>query len=410
MYYEMNDFKGKKGIYMQNRVLILNASHNDERMIRALKELNFYVISTGNAPNLQGHKMCDEYVQADYSDMEKILEISKKYDIDRICACCNDFGVKTAAYVAEKMGLPGYDSYEITLTLHDKDRFKMFCREYNISSPLAERFLDEKTAKNYVKTAKYPIIVKAVDLSAGNGIRKAINMQEAVEAIDNAFACSRIKRIIIEPYLEGSQHGFCAFLIGKKVRAYCSNNEYSIVNPYRVEIDMFPADDERYNAEILISEIERIANILNLCDGIFHLQYITDEKGTPHILECMRRIPGGLYTIPAESVSGINWDYWEVRAKCTDGLEDFPTYEHYNKGYFAYKCLMAHKDGIIKKIIVSDDIIKHRYDEWMLSSVGAKIDNYRSFPIGYIFSSYGSYEEMKKILIDNYEDTIITTE
>lgn len=26
----MNDFKGKKGIYMQKRVLILNASHNDE--------------------------------------------------------------------------------------------------------------------------------------------------------------------------------------------------------------------------------------------------------------------------------------------------------------------------------------------------------------------------------------------
>jgi biotin carboxylase len=395
---------------MQKRVLILNAGHNDERMIRALKELNFYVISTGNLPDLPGHKMCDEYVRADYSDLEKMLALSKKLNIDRICACCNDFGVKSAAYVAEKMGLPGYDSYETTLILHDKDRFKKFCREYGIKSPVAEQFLDERTAKEYAENAEYPIIVKAADLSAGNGIRKACNREEAGTAIENAFSKSRIKHIVIEPYLEGSQHGFCTYLINKKVAAYCSNNEYSIVNPYRVEIDTFPADDEQYAAEFLIREIEKMAGILNLCDGIFHLQYITDRDNNPHILECMRRIPGGLYTIPAESVSGINWDYWEVRAKCTDSLDDFPVFRHFNRGYFSYKCLMAEKNGIIRKIHVSRDIISHRYGERMLGEAGEKIDDYRSFPIGYIFSSYESQDEMKKILIDHYSDSDIVVE
>ncbi|MCI8485309.1 MAG: hypothetical protein HFH41_13375 [Lachnospiraceae bacterium] len=392
---------------MQERVLILNASHNDERMIRALKELNFYVISTGNAPDLPGHNMCDNYIQADYSDPDKMLKLSQELKIDKICACCNDFGVKSASYVAEKLGIPGYDSYETTLTLHDKDRFKKFCLTYNIKSPKAQPFSEKESAKEYVKTAAYPIIVKAVDLSAGNGIRKAENITDAWEAIDNAFQCSRMKRIIIEPFLEGSQHGFCSFLINKKVAAYCSNNEYSIVNPYRVEIDTFPSEDEDDTADILISEIEKMAEILNLCDGIFHLQYITDHNNQPHILECMRRIPGGLYTIPAESVSGINWDYWEVRAKCTDSLTDFPILKHANRGYFSYKCLMSQADGKIEKINISPEIKVHKYDEWMLSKVGEVIKNHGSFPIGYIFSSYESYDEMKRTLITNYSDSNI---
>jgi biotin carboxylase len=396
-----------QGDFMQKRVLILNASHNDERMIRALKELNFYVISTGNTPDLPGHKMCDEYIPADYSDLGKMLDLAQQLKIDRICACCNDFGVKSAAYVAEKMRLPGYDSYETTLILHDKDRFKQFCLKNQILSPVAEQFVDEVSAKRYVQNAIYPLIVKAVDLSAGNGIRKACNIGEAEAAISNAFACSRSKRIIIEPYLEGSQHGFCTFLINKKVVAYCSNNEYSIINPYRVEIDTFPADDEQDAAPVLIGQIEKMANLLNLCDGIFHLQYITDKEKQPHILECMRRIPGGLYTIPAESVSGINWDYWEVRAKCTDSLLDFPVQGHVNRGFFSYKCLMADRNGVIQKISLSDELIHHRYGEWMLSAVGEKITNYRSFPIGYIFGAFSSSEEMKRILIDEYRSTSI---
>lgn len=392
---------------MQEKVLILNASHNDERMIRALKELDFYVISTGNRPDLSGHKLCDEYIQADYSDKEKMLQISEEQHIDRICACCNDFGVKSAAYVAEKMGIPGYDPYYTVLTLHDKDRFKKFAEKNDIMTPKAVPFSNEHDALEYINIAQYPIIVKAVDLSAGNGIHKANNVQEAIKAVENAFTCSRSKRIVIEPFITGSQHGFCTYLINRKVAAYCSNNEYSFVNPYRVEIDTFPADDEDKVADTLIRQIEKMAELLNLCDGIFHLQYITDNAGVPHILECMRRIPGGLYTIPAESVSGINWDYWEVRAKCTDNLSDFPGLKlpHVNKGYFSYKCLMADRNGIYDRYDIPESIIHHIYEKWMLLHHGDTIDNFKSTPIGYLFTSYETQEEMKKILINDYSET-----
>ena len=97
------------------KVLLLCTSHNDLGLIRGLRKLGYYIIATGNRENSPGEKWVDKWIRADYSNKELILDIAKEEKIDSICACCNDFGVYTAAYVAEKLGLPGYDDYETTL-------------------------------------------------------------------------------------------------------------------------------------------------------------------------------------------------------------------------------------------------------------------------------------------------------
>ena len=97
------------------KALLLCASHNDLGLVGALRKLGYEILVTGNVPGQPGEKYADQYIQMDYSDKEAILRLARKEKIDVICQCCNDFGVYTAAYVAEKLGLPGYDSYETTL-------------------------------------------------------------------------------------------------------------------------------------------------------------------------------------------------------------------------------------------------------------------------------------------------------
>ena len=97
----------------KKRVLVLNGSFCEAPIIKKAKEMGMYVITTGNAPNLIGHQYADEYIPADYSDKEKVLQIVKDNDIEGVISCANDFGVLTAAYVAEQMGWPGHDKYEI---------------------------------------------------------------------------------------------------------------------------------------------------------------------------------------------------------------------------------------------------------------------------------------------------------
>ena len=393
---------------MQKRVLILNTSHNDLRLILALKKLGYYVIATGNQPGLIGEKYADEYIRSDYSDREGILEISRKIKIDAICACCNDFGVITAAYVAEKMNLPGHDTYENALIIHHKDRFKQFAQKHGIQTPHAEYFSTEAEAIDWLKNVEYPIIVKSADLSAGNGVSRADVYEEAAEAIRKAFYCSRTKKVVIEPFIEGSQHGFCTFLINKKVVAICSNNEYSFINPYRVEIDTYPSDNLDEVKGFLIEQIEKMSNILNLKDGIFHLQYRMKD-GKPYIIECMRRTLGNMYGVPAERLTGINWDYWEAKAHCGLYCSDFP-FNVEEKGFYAYRAIMSNENGIIKKVVIPESFSKYLFDECMIWGPNKPIKNYMSEPLGFLFFKFDSKKEMNHIMLDRYDDIYVELE
>ncbi len=388
------------------RVLLLCASHNDLGLLRSLKKLNAHIIITGSIPGLCGESMADEYVQMDYSDKEAILALAKEKQIDAILQCCNDFGVYTAAYVAEQLGLKGYDSYETTLLLHNKDRFKKYAEEKKIPSPRARYFSDEKSALEYLEgttgETRYPLIVKPTDASAGNGIKRIDSYEDAVVAVPIAFAKSREKRIVIEPYITGSQHGFCTFLHDKKVVAYCCNNEYSFLNPYRVEIDTFPADKGEEVAPILIEQIEMIAEDLDLVDGIFHLQYILDEDG-PHIIEVMRRVLGNMYSDPGNRCNDFDWDYWETRAKCGLSCDEVPQrLEQY--GYFAYKTIVAEQNGVIQDIQEPENLKPYIWKRFLVREVGDVVENYMSQPVGFWFLNFPTKEKMKELLIDQYRN------
>lgn len=394
---------------MLNRVLILNTSHNDLGLIKALKRISKYVLATGNRENLIGQKYVDEYIQADYSNKELILKIAVSNKIDAICACCNDFGVMTASYVAEKMNLPGYDKFENTLTIHHKDKFKKFAVSEGILTPRAKEFNDYDKACNYVKEIiNFPIIVKPSDLSAGNGISRADTKEQAVKAIYKAFTASREKVVIIETFIEGEQQACCTFLKGGKVTAYCSNNEYSFINPYRVEIDTFPAKGFEKIRPFLINEIESIAMKLGLADGIFHVQYRIKD-GKPYILEAMRRVLGNMYSIPAKMVSGFDWDYWEARSLCGLPCENFSFNDNQN-GFYSYRAVLANKNGIVKNIKVDNSLDQYIFDECLLYRPGQLITNYSSEPLGFYFMKFNTMEEMHRIMLDNYQKISVCME
>ena len=225
------------------RLLILNGSFCEQPIITKAKEMGYYVVTTGNAPQLMGHAYADEYIPADYSDKDAILKLVKDNNIDKIVSCANDFGVLTAAYVAEKMGWKGHDTYENAVLLHHKDKFKDYCYTHNIPSPHSVVFSDMEEALKYVKTAQYPIIVKANDLTGGKGIKKAENYEEALTALEYAFERSRDKHIVIEPYLIGTQHTIVTFIANKEIISSVSCNCYSPINPYLIQSETFPADN-----------------------------------------------------------------------------------------------------------------------------------------------------------------------
>ena len=382
-------------IMNKKKILILNGSFCEEPIIKKTKAMGYYVVTTGNMPNLQGHQYADEYIPADYSDVEDILKLVLENNIQQIISGANDFASITASYVAEKMGWPGHDTYENSLILHHKDKFKEFCYKNQIPSPHSISFTNEEEAKNYaVSEAEFPIIVKANDLTGGKGILKATNAEEAIFAVNNAFTQSRSKHIVIEPFLEGAQQSFITFISNQKVLAYSSNDCFSPINPYLIQSETLPAEGIDLIKEELTGIAEKIATTLNLCDGILGLQYIVCD-GKPYIIETMRRCFGNQYLTLASMHSGFPWDEAYIKASLGQSCEDLPftTPEHPFCGHHG---IMATRNGIVKSYEIDPEIEKHIFMKIEMLQSGGTISNYLNERIAYIYYAYDNLEEMKR--------------
>ena len=378
----------------KKKLLTLNGSHSEIALIQAAKKSGFHVITSGNAPHLTGHQYADEYHPVDYSDNEKALQLAQKLKIDFICSCANDFGAITASFIAEKMGLPGHDPYDIALLLHHKDSFKKFSLDNDLPVPFSKSFNEQEQALKSVESFTFPVIIKPVDLTGGKGISTAHNEDEYSTGIKNAFDLSRQKRVVVEDFFHGTQHSFSSFLVNKKVVFYFSDNEYSHIDPYYVSTSAAPAIDIEKHKETLLLAVEKTARKLDLVDGVFHIQYI-DNGDEAKIIDITRRCSGDLYSYPVSYSTGIDWASWIIHAETGQDCTLLPQITQ--SGYCGRHCVMSKCNGVIKDIIISDDIKPYIYDELFWWKPGYRIDNYLAQKAGIVFLRFDSMDEMLDI-------------
>lgn len=375
----------------KEKLLILNGGHSETPLILAAKKLGFHVITTGNIPTLIGHQYADEYYPADFSDKHEILKLSQKLGIDAVCSSANDFGTITAAYISEQIGLAGHDTYETSLLIHHKDRFKEFAIKNKIQTPFAESYDDRVVAKSAINKYQYPVIVKPIDLTGGKGITKVTDSADYCKAIDKAFDISREKRIVVEEFFEGSQHSFSTFIINQKVAFCFSDNEYSYLNPYLVSTSAAPAVNIHKFEDKLIQSAEKTASLLKLTDGILHMQYLARENRFT-IIEMTRRCSGDLYPYPVEYSSSIDWAAWIVKAEAGQSCTNFPKKEQ--TGYCGRHCIMSNRNGVIDDVIINDGLKANIYQDLMWWKPGDIVKDYMTEKLGILLLRYSSMEEM----------------
>lgn len=380
------------------KILLLNAGHTEIPIIEELKKMGCYIITSGAREDMPGHKLSDLYIKADYSDKEAILKICQENELDGIISNAYDSGLISAAYVSEKMGWKGHDTYKNTVTLHQKDLFKKLCIEMKIPSPLSVSFINKNDAYSYVKNIEYPIIVKACDQASGIGILKACNYEESLFAIDNAFDKSREKRIVIEPFIVGTQESFNAFVINKKVVSSVSCNCYSPINPYLIQTETLLSDNYELLKNNLINIIENLFKKLNLVDGIITLQYIVKDN-KPYIIEIMRRCLGNRYLTAAQAVNGFPWYKALVHSELGLDCSNLKSEKPLGK-YCGHHAIMSTQNGIYRGTKIPNEIMSHVFEYDELFYEGQKITNYKSQRMGYIYYVYDTKEE-----IDNAANT-----
>ena len=185
------------------KILLLGGSAQQIIAIETAQRLGYMTILCDFLPDNPGQYYADKFYRVSTTDKAAILQVAEKEKVDGILAYASDPAAPTAAYVADRLGLPGnpYDSVEI---LCNKDRFREFLRENGFCTPKARGYLRISDAVSDLAAGvfSYPVIVKPVDSSGSKGVGKISALTEAEEKIGIAMSYSRGKRIIVEEYVE----------------------------------------------------------------------------------------------------------------------------------------------------------------------------------------------------------------
>ena len=107
----------------RKKILLLGGSAQQIVALKTAKRLGYYTVLCDFLTDNLGQYEADKFYLVSTTDKNAVLEVAKKERIDGVLAYASDPAAPTAAYVAEKMNLPGnpYQSVEI---LCNKDQFR----------------------------------------------------------------------------------------------------------------------------------------------------------------------------------------------------------------------------------------------------------------------------------------------
>lgn len=390
----------------QKKLLLLGGSHAEIPLIQAAQALGWFVITTGNNRDGLGHAYADKTVFADFSDKDAMLELARAEGVAAVCSGCNDFALLSTVYVCERLGLPGHDSYATSLEIHHKDKYRALATRLGIPTPRAMVVRNAREfeaaicgtafaapATDSRAPLTFPVIVKPVDLTGGKGIHRAANVDEARAAYRDALSRTREDHVVVEEFVQGTNHGFSAMLVKGRVAFAFADNEQYYINKYLVSGANTPSTSSRATLAMLRDYSERIAQELRLVDGILHIQYIERADGTPVIIEICRRPPGDLYIKFVKYATGVDYPKFIVMAETgmdISGIADMPT-----QGFWLRHCVMADCEGIVRDVVFAPEIQGNIVEKFLWHKPGEVITDKLTYKAGIVFFKFATLAEMQ---------------
>lgn len=207
----------------------------------------------------------------------------------------HDTYARTAAWVADALGLPGPDARHVAHTV-SKSNQKSLLAAHGI--PAAQFVTGTLGAPAALAAAadplRFPVVVKPSEGSASDGVRRCEDIAEVraqLDALAAAQADARVlttERVVVEEFLSGSE--YCVeYFDGRYVGALRKLKRHGagfLERGYTSELDL-DADTLR----ALIDVGTRATAAAGLTWGPVHLDCIVHD-GVPHVIELNPRIAG----------------------------------------------------------------------------------------------------------------------
>ncbi len=383
------------------KILLLGGSAQQIVAIETAKRLGIYTVLCDYLPDNPGQYIADKFYLASTTDKALILKIAEKEKIDGIVAYASDPAAPTAAYVADKLQLPGnpYESVEI---LCNKDCFRKFLRENNFCTPEAEGYEDINAAYEDLKKGKFkmPVIVKPVDSSGSKGVGKIDSIDEAKNALERAMSFSRGNRIVVEEFVEKLGYqiaGDGLSIEGKLIFRYFANDHFNskCVNPFVPMSASFPYIMPEEVQNKIHNEIQRLLTLLNMKTCTYNFDMRIDKDYNVYLMEVAPR-DGGNY-IPQIIKYATGVDLVECSIRAAMGMKIICNFNNKQNGFYSYYAVHSLKSGILKSIDIDKEVLKNNVlENHIIKKKGDIVNSFTgaNTTLGILLMQFDSMEQM----------------
>lgn len=391
------------------RLLMLGGSLYQTYAIKAAVEMGYYVITCDYLPENPGHKFAHEYYNVSTTDKEAVLKLAEQLKVDGIVAYASDPAAPTAAYVAEKLGLPTspYKSVEV---LSKKHLFRKYLSEHGFNVPKAKSYTRFEDAEKEIDLFRLPVMVKPVDSSGSKGINKLTDKSQLKDFVSDALSYSRDKIFLIEEFIEkqGPQISGDAFSVDGKLVFHCLGNEFY---SKKVDKDFAPLGEcwpSVMPTEVisqLTDDLQRLISSLGMKSTAYNVEAIYGNDGKVYILELGARSGGSLIPQVTKYATGVDMVSFVIKAAAGDDCSDLKMQPV--KGFWSNYMVHSNATGKYDGIEFDDDFKARNFVDYVTDTkTGDDVHKYRDAQdcIGELILKYDSAEQMNEVIenMDKY--------
>ena len=383
--------------------MILGGARYALPVIEAAHKLGIYVITCDYLPDNIAHKYSDEYCNISIIDKEATLDAAQKLQIDGIMSFACDPGVVTAAYVADKMGLPNVGPYESVCILQNKGKFRKFLTDNNFTVPMAKSYKNIDEALKDAGIFNWPVIVKPTDSAGSKGVTRVDSIDDLKTSIEYALSFSHSDEFIIEDFI--TQKGYSSdsdsFSINgelKFVSFDCQRFDKDAENPYTPAAYSWPSSISNKHQDELKSEIQRLIKLLGMKTAVYNIETRESTDGKAYIMEMSPRGGGNRLSECLRYATGV--DMITNMVKYSVGLPIDEIEQKDYSEYWAEVILHSDKAGIFESLWISDELQENIVETDLWIEKNQKVGGFSAAneAIGTLIMRFESQEMLNRVL------------
>jgi len=277
------------------KVLVIGAGFLQRYVIRRAKELGYYTLAVDGNPNAVGFRDADEFAAINIVDQEAVCAYAREKQVDGVLTAATDYGVLSAAFTAQELGLPGIN-YAAAKRIKNKYEVRKCLYEAGADDTgLSHEVSEETDLAKLANIVKYPVMVKPCDGSGSRGAAKVEKPADFATACKEAMACSLTHRATVEPFIDGCEYGVESYVHHGEIHVMAIMKKWMTQPPYYAELGhAIPSGLSEQMEEKIIACVTKALKALDVNHGSVNMDLLLTKEGSIHIIDIGARMGGNL--------------------------------------------------------------------------------------------------------------------